>query len=86
MPSGVIDTSWITFNSSTRVVTWVKDPEVGFVGDYNITITGTITNENGVHTGSTNFILTVTLTCETSFDEITITNGGSPGAKTYKLG
>ena len=80
VPSGVTDTSWITFNSATRVVTWVKTPAIGFIGDYTITIYGTITNANGVHTGSTNFVLTVTPTCATSIDVITITNGVSPGA------
>ena len=81
VPSGVTDTSWITFNSATRVVTWVKTPAIGFIGDYTITIYGTITNANGVvNTGSTNFVLTVTQTCETSIDVITITNGVSPGA------
>ena len=81
MPSGVTDTSWITFNSLTRVVTWEKAPVIGFIGDYTITIYGTITNANGVvHTGSTNFVLTVTPTCASSIDVITITNGGSPGA------
>ena len=48
VPSGVTDTSWITFNSATRVVTWVKTPAIGFIGDYTITIYGTITNANGV--------------------------------------
>ena len=86
VPSGVIDSSWITFNKWSRYVTWVKAPEVGFIGDYTITITGTITNANGVFTDSTNFVLTVTPTCATSIDMITITNGGSPGAKTYRLG
>ena len=81
MPSGVTDTSWITFNSATRVVNWFKAPVNGFIGDYTITIYSTITNANGaVHTGSTNFVLTVTPTCATSIDVITITNGGSPGA------
>jgi hypothetical protein len=84
VPSGVTDTSWITFNSATRVVTWVKAPVIGFIGAYTITIYGTITNANGVvQTGSTNFVLTVTPTCATSIDVISITNGGSPGAKTY---
>ena len=83
VPSGVTDTSWITFNSLTRVVTWEKAPVIGFIGDYTITIYGTITNANSVvHTGSTNFVLTVNpaSTCPTSTDVITITNGGSPGA------
>ena len=48
VPSGVIDSSWITFNKWSRYVTWVKAPEVGFIGDYTITITGTITNANGM--------------------------------------
>ena len=48
VPSGVTDTSWITFNSATRVVTWVKAPTIGFIGVYTITIYGTITNANGV--------------------------------------
>ena len=48
VPSSVIDTSWITFNSATRVVSWVKAPIVGFIGDYTITIYGNITNANGV--------------------------------------
>ena len=77
VPSGVTDTSWITFNSATRVVTWVKAPVIGFIGDYTITIYGKIVNANAViHTGSTNFVLTVTPTCATSIDVITITNGG----------
>ena len=80
LPSGVTDTSWITFDSLTRVVTWEKAPVIGFIGDYTITIYGKITNANGVHTGSTNFVLTVTPTCVTSIDVITITNGGSPDA------
>ena len=81
VPSGVTDTSWITFDSLTRVVTWVKAPVIGFIGDYEITIYGKITNANGVvHTGSTNFVLTVIPTCATSIDVITITNGGSPDA------
>ena len=80
VPSGVTDTSWITFVSLTRVVTWEKAPVIGFIGDYTITIYGKITNANGVHTGSTNFVLTVTPTCATSIDVITITNGGSPDA------
>ena len=46
--SGVTDVSWITFDSETRVVTWVKAPAVGFIGDYTITIYGTISNANGV--------------------------------------
>jgi hypothetical protein len=83
VPSGVTDVSWITFNSATRVVTWVKAPVIGFIGDYTITIYGKITNANGVYSGSTNFVLTVTPTCATSIDVITILNGGSPGAKTY---
>ena len=48
VPSGVTDTSWITFDSATRVVTWVKAPAVGFNGDYTITIYGNLTNGNGV--------------------------------------
>ena len=48
MPAGVTDTSWISFNSATRVVSWVKAPIVGFIGDYTITIYGNITNVNGV--------------------------------------
>ena len=48
VPSGVTDSSWITFNSATRVVTWEKAPAIGFIGDYTITIYGTITNANGV--------------------------------------
>jgi hypothetical protein len=81
VPDGVIDTSWITFNSMTREITWFKAPINGFIGDYTITIYSTITNANGVvHTGSTNFVLTVTPTCATSIDVIIITNGGSPGA------
>ena len=83
VPSGVTDTSWISFDSASRVVTWVKAPAVGFIGDYTITIYGTITNANGVNTGSTNFVLTVTPTCATSIDVVTITNGGSPGALNY---
>ena len=85
VPSGVTDTSWVTFNSATRVVTWVKAPAVGFIGDYTITIYGTISNANGGFTGSTNFVLTVNpaSTCPTSTDVITITNSGSPGAKSY---
>ena len=87
VPFGVTDTSWITFDSLTRVVTWEKAPVIGFIGDYTITIYGKITNANGVvHTGSTNFVLTVIPTCATSIDVIAITNGGSPGAQTYTLG
>ena len=48
VPSGVTDVSWITFDSETRIVTWEKAPAVGFIGDYTITIYGTITNANGV--------------------------------------
>jgi hypothetical protein len=76
VPSGVTDTSWITFNSLTREITWFKALVNGFFGDYTITIYGTITNANGVvHTGSTNFVLTVTTTCSNSFDVISITIG-----------
>ena len=71
VPSGVTDTSWITFNSATRVVTWEKAPAIGFIGDYTITIYGTITNANGVvNTGSTNFVLTVTQTCTLALDNL----------------
>ena len=52
VPSGVTDTSWVTFNSATRVVTWVKAPAVGFIGDYTITIYGTISNSNAVVGGA----------------------------------
>ena len=45
-PSGVTDSSWITFNSITRVLSYVQASS-GFDGDYTITITGTITNANG---------------------------------------
>jgi hypothetical protein len=83
VPSSVIDTSWITFNSATRVVSWVKAPIVGFIGNYTITVYGNITNVNGVQSGSTSFVLTVTPTCATSVDFINVTNGGSPGTKTY---
>ena len=48
MSSGVTDTSWVTFDSEDRVITWEKAPEIGFIGDYTITIYGTITNANGV--------------------------------------
>ena len=78
VPSGVIDTSWITFNNATRVVTWVKTPAVGFIGDYTITIYGKITNAYGaVHIGFTSFVLTVNPTCPVSIDTILIT-GTSP--------
>jgi hypothetical protein len=46
-PSGVTDTTWITFTASTRVVSYSKASS-GFDGDYEITITGTITNANGI--------------------------------------
>ena len=63
MPAGVTDTSWISFNSATRVVSWVKAPIVGFIGDYTITIYGNITNVNGLQIGAISFVLTVTPTC-----------------------
>ena len=86
VPSGVTDTSWITFNSATRVVTWVKAPAVGFIGDYTITIYGKITNANSVvQTGSISFILTVNPTCAVSIDSINII-GTAPVNKIYLLG
>jgi len=48
VPSGVIDTSWITFNSASRIVSWVKAPIAGFSGNYTITVYGNINNVNGV--------------------------------------
>ena len=45
-PSGVSDTSWITFTAASRIVSYVKLSS-GFDGNYTITITGTITNANG---------------------------------------
>ena len=63
VPLGVTDTSWITFNSATRVVSWVKAPIVGFIGDYTITIYGNITNVNGLLSSAISFVLTVTPTC-----------------------
>ena len=45
-PSGVSDTSWITFTTASRIVTYVK-LNSGFDGDFTITITGTITNAIG---------------------------------------
>ena len=63
MPAGVTDTSWISLNSATRVVSWVKAPIVGFIGDYTITIYGNITNVNGLLSSAISFVLTVTPTC-----------------------
>ena len=63
MPAGVTDTSWITFNSATRVVSWVKAPIVGFIGNYTITVYGNITNVNGLLSSAISFVLTVTPTC-----------------------
>ena len=48
VPSGVTDVSWITFDSENRVITWAKAPDIGFIGDYTITIYGNLTNGNGV--------------------------------------
>ena len=42
-PAGVTDTSWITFDSNTRTVSYVQN-KPGFDGDYSITITGAILN------------------------------------------
>ena len=82
-PSGVTDTTWITFTASTRVVSYSKASS-GFDGDYTITITGTITNANGVSTGSTSFLLTVVPTCLLSTGSISI-SGTSPGDQSYTL-
>ena len=46
-PSGVTDTTWITFTASPIVVSY-SQANSGFDGDYTITINGTITNANGV--------------------------------------
>jgi len=40
-PTGVTDTSWITFNSNTRTVSYFQN-NPGFDGVYTIKITGTI--------------------------------------------
>jgi hypothetical protein len=86
-PSGVTDTTWITFTASTRVVSYSKASS-GFDGDYTITITGTITNAIGVYTGSISCLLTVVTvvpTCLLSTGSISI-SGTSPGAQSYTLG
>ena len=62
-PTIVTDTTWINFNSTNRVVSWVKAPIVGFIGDFTITIYGNITNVNGLQIGAISFVLTVTPTC-----------------------
>ena len=83
-PSGVSVTSWITFNTVTRVVSYVQ-ANSGYDGAYTITITGTITTWRGDFTGYTSFLLTVVPTCLLSTDVIIIT-GTSPGAQLYNIG
>ena len=51
-PSGVLDTSWIMFNSISRTVSYVQN-NPGFHGDYTIVVYGNLINNQGVFFVST---------------------------------
>ena len=44
------DTSWISFDSNSRVVSWSQS-SCGFNGDYLVNIIGIIVNDVGDQTG-----------------------------------
>ena len=80
-PSG-LDTSWISFNSASREVSWTQQTNSAFIGVYTITITGSILITSTVYSGYVEFPLTVVPTCATTVENLAIT-GVSPPNQSY---
>jgi hypothetical protein len=62
-PTGVTDTSFISFDSTNRIVDWYTN-DIAKTGIYTIEISGKITAKS-IFTDTTSFTLTVSGSCAT---------------------
>lgn len=66
-----IDSSFITFDPTTRTVTWTTS-DVAKAGYYTVTITGTVVQDGRVDTATTVINLSIVIPCSLSTETVTI--------------
>lgn len=80
-----LDTSWITFDSTSRTIIWTTQSSAAYIGVYTITITGSITVTTPVYSDTVSFTLTVTPTCATTTETLNL-QGVTPADQNYIVG